>query len=34
MSLEEFTEHFQEWSVWLENDNIKFLKVFNKTYFE
>ncbi|MBC2298000.1 hypothetical protein HCX57_01025 [Listeria welshimeri] len=33
MTKEEFTKHFQEWSVWLEKDNLNFLKEFNKVFF-
>ncbi|MBF2388081.1 hypothetical protein IA810_08615 [Listeria welshimeri] len=33
MTKEEFTKHFQEWSVWLEKDNLNFLKEFNEVYF-
>ncbi|EPP0838657.1 TPA: hypothetical protein ACSKLZ_001986 [Listeria innocua] len=33
MPKEEFTKHFQEWSVWLEKDNLNFLKEFNKVFF-
>ncbi|HGX1665346.1 TPA: hypothetical protein ACSKM7_002276 [Listeria innocua] len=33
MAKEEFTKHFQEWSVWLEKDNLNFLKEFNKVFF-
>ncbi|MBC1515946.1 hypothetical protein [Listeria immobilis] len=33
MTLEGFTKHFQEWSVWLEKDNMNFLKEFNKIFF-
>lgn len=33
MTKEEFTEHFQEWSVWLEKDNLNFLKEFNEVFF-
>lgn len=33
MTKEEFTKHFQEWSVWLEKDNLNFLKEFNEVFF-
>lgn len=33
MTKEEFTKHFQEWSVWLEKDNLNFLTEFNKVFF-
>ncbi|WP_228480442.1 hypothetical protein [Listeria welshimeri] len=33
MTKEEFTKHFQEWSVWLKKDNLNFLKEFNEVYF-
>lgn len=33
MTKEEFTEYFQEWSVWLEKDNLNFLKEFNEVFF-
>lgn len=33
MTKEEFTKHFQEWSVWLKKDNLNFLKEFNKVFF-
>ncbi|EAF8227056.1 hypothetical protein AYM70_11320 [Listeria monocytogenes] len=33
MTKKEFTKHFQEWSVWLEKDNLNFLKEFNKVFF-
>ncbi|ENX5346140.1 hypothetical protein [Listeria monocytogenes] len=33
MTKEKFTKHFQEWSVWLEKDNLNFLKEFNEVFF-
>ncbi|ELY8693573.1 hypothetical protein SOU83_000204 [Listeria monocytogenes] len=33
MTKEEFTKHFQEWSVWLEKDNLNFFKEFNEVFF-
>ncbi|EAF5219367.1 hypothetical protein G6R46_001054 [Listeria monocytogenes] len=33
MTKEKFTKHFQERSVWLEKDNLNFLKEFNKVFF-
>ncbi|MBF2469129.1 hypothetical protein IA825_01530 [Listeria welshimeri] len=33
MTKEEFNKHFQEWSVWLEKDNLNFLKEFNEVFF-
>lgn len=33
MTKDEFTKHFQEWSVWLKKDNLNFLKEFNKVFF-
>ncbi|ENV6927994.1 hypothetical protein [Listeria monocytogenes] len=33
MTKEKFTKHFQEWSVWLEKDNLNFFKEFNEVFF-
>ncbi|EKK8150326.1 hypothetical protein PPQ25_000796 [Listeria monocytogenes] len=33
MTKEKFTKHFQERSVWLEKDNLNFLKEFNEVFF-
>ncbi|EAC6221890.1 hypothetical protein [Listeria monocytogenes] len=33
LTQEKFTKHFQEWSVWLEKDNLNFLKEFNEVFF-
>ncbi|WP_262490277.1 hypothetical protein [Listeria marthii] len=33
MTVEEFTEHFQDWSAWTEKGNRKYLKTFNKIFF-